>query len=77
VLGIDFEVKNTEKGIVLVVNRCQLAGHYSPDTCLVLSATDEGVVQGLNPHLSMRFHKRMAAGSPCCLAPITLEGGMK
>ncbi len=76
VLGIDFKVKSTEKGMVLVVNHCQLASYYSPDTCLVLSATDEGVVQGLNPHLSMKFHKRMATGSSCCLAPITVEGGM-
>jgi hypothetical protein len=76
VLGIDFEVKPTKKGMVLVVNRCQLATYYSPDTCLILSATDEGVVQGLNPHLSMNFHKRMAAGSPCCMAPINVEEGI-
>lgn len=76
VLGIDFKVKTTEKGTTLVVNRCQLASYYSPDTCLVLSATDEGVVQGLNPHLSMSFNKRIAAGSSCCLAPISTKGGM-
>lgn len=75
VLGIDFTVKKTNDTIFLVVNRCQLADYYSPDTCLVLSATDEGVVQGLNPQLSMKFDQRMAAGASCCLAPITLKEG--
>lgn len=73
VLGIDFEVKTINGGICLVVDRCQLAEYYSPDTCLVLSATDEGVVQGLNPLISMKFGQRMAAGSECCLANIRLE----
>jgi hypothetical protein len=76
VLGIDFEVKSTEEGkekIILEVNRCQLARYYSPDTCLVLSATDEGVVQGLNPNIAMKFTRRMAAGSDCCLASIQVK----
>jgi hypothetical protein len=76
VLGIDFEVEKIEDSIFLVVNRCQLADYYSSDTCLVLSATDEGVVQGLNPHLSMKFDQRMAAGFSCCLAPITVKEGI-
>lgn len=76
VLGIDFAVQKTNDTIFLVVNRCQLADYYSSDTCRVLSATDEGVVQGLNPHISMKFNQRMAAGASCCLAPITLEEGI-
>jgi len=76
VLGIDFAVQKTNDTIFLVVNRCQLADYYSSDTCRVLSATDEGVVQGLNPHISMRFNQRMAAVPPCCLAPITSEEGI-
>lgn len=76
VLGIDFAVQKTNDTIFLVVNRCQLADYYSSDTCWVLSATDEGVVQGLNPHISMKFNQRMAAGASCCLAPITSEEGI-
>ena len=76
VLGIDFEVEKINDRMFLVVNRCQLADYYSSDTCLVLSATDEGVVQGLNPHLSMKFDQRMAAGFSCCLAPIMIKEGI-
>jgi hypothetical protein len=73
VLGIDFEVEKVDGEIFLVVNRCQLAEYYSPDTCLVLSATDEGVVQGLNPLISMNFNQRIVSGFECCLANIRLE----
>ena len=76
-LGIDFQVEENKRGeITMVVNHCSLARDYNPPTCQILSAADEGVVQGLNPNLSMSFNKRIAAGSSCCLAPITGVGGM-
>jgi len=73
VLGIEFSVKIKNNGMVMLVNRCVLSDYYYPDTCKVLSAADEGVVQGLNPNLKMVFQKRITEGAPCCVAPIYQE----
>jgi L-2-amino-thiazoline-4-carboxylic acid hydrolase len=70
VLGIKFSLKRKNNGMVMVVNNCVLAEYYNPDTCRVLSAADEGVVQGLNPNLKMEFQERITEGAPCCVAPI-------
>ena len=32
-----------------------LSKYYTPETCQVLSAADEGVVQGLNPNFALNF----------------------
>ena len=69
ILGIEFTVS----GEVLEVRRCALSEHYSPDTCLVLSAVDEGVVSGLSPRARMRFEKRLVDEYPMCVARISLE----
>lgn len=75
VLGIEFNIKKSEEGgRVMVVNHCTLAKYYTSETCIVLSAADEGVVQGLNPKIIMKFTERITHGSPCCLASIRLEG---
>jgi len=74
VLGIEFVVKEFGNGeIVMVVNHCDLAEYYRPDTCKILSAADEGVVQGLNPKIKIKFQERITEGASCCLAPIHLE----
>lgn len=74
VLGIDFEVQWEGKNrALLVVNRCALAAHYSEVACLVLSAADEGVIQGLNPRVSMAFQERITAGAPKCMARLKLD----
>ncbi len=69
VLGIEFTVR-WEQGrpAFLCVHRCALAEHYTGVTCRVLSATDEGVVQGLNPDVEMHFEEYLTAGATCCLA---------
>jgi hypothetical protein len=69
VLGIAFTVQWQEgRPALLCVHRCALAAHYAAVTCAVLSATDEGVVRGLNPGVRMRFQACMPAGAPRCLA---------
>lgn len=74
VLGIDFTIKKTQKdGLVMVVHHCFLSEYYTPDTCLVLSAADEGVVQGLNPNIKINFTERITEGCLQCLAPITVH----
>jgi hypothetical protein len=74
VLGIEFTIKKSENEVlVMVVNHCFLAEYYTPDTCLVLSAADEGVVQGLNPMIKINFTDRITEGCLRCLAPITIE----
>lgn len=70
VLGIEFEVKKSGEKLNMVVERCSLSGYYNPETCLILSAADEGVVQGLNKNIRMQFTERMTEGSLKCLAYI-------
>jgi len=73
VLGIKFSIKSVEDGknkITMVVSHCALAEYYTPNTCHVLSAADEGVVQGLNPNIQIKFTERITEGCSECLAPI-------
>jgi len=75
VLGIEFAVEWTgNEAATLVVNRCALAKEYSNLTCSVLSATDEGVMQGLNPDAKMKFRETITAGCPQCKADILFAG---
>ncbi len=71
ILGIEFRVEwlgNARAN--LIVERCALANEYSELTCSVLSATDEGVIRGLNPGASMRFEEKMTGGCARCIAAI-------
>ncbi len=72
VLGIEFDVLKDEKGTKMMVYQCALSQYYSADACAVLSAADEGVVQGLNPRIEMRFVDRMTSGNRNCVARIDL-----
>jgi hypothetical protein len=75
VLGIDFDVVWIGEGnATLVVNRCVLAEEYSELTCQVLSATDEGVMQGLNPNTQMKFREYITGGCPKCKADLLFIG---
>lgn len=74
VLGIDFNVEwHGKTSATLIVDRCALAKQYSELTCLVLSATDEGVIRGLNSNASMMFEKRLTTGCDKCIAQIELN----
>jgi hypothetical protein len=71
VLGIHFKVDwSTSTQATLTVNRCALAKNYSELTCQVLSATDEGVVHGLNPNINMKFQSHLTGGCKVCTAKI-------
>ena len=82
VLGIKFSIKEIEEEdekekITMVVSHCTLAKYYTLDTCRVLSAADEGVVQGLNPTVNIKFTERITEGCFECLAPIKMESTVK
>lgn len=68
VLGIEFKVEKLGKNMVLKVEKCSLAAHYSPETCRLTSAADEGVVHGLNENIDMLFKKRITEGAEECKA---------
>jgi hypothetical protein len=74
VLGIEFQVEANGDRATMLVNRCDLSRHYSADACVVLSATDEGVVAGLSGAMSMRFEERITSGAERCRAVITIGG---
>ena len=71
VLGIDFHIEWLDKSNAkVVIDRCALAEHYSKLTCEVLSATDEGVIKGLQPNAQMQFREYMTSGCKKCKADI-------
>ena len=72
VLGINFKVEwQGQTSATLIVDRCALAKNYSELTCAVLSATDEGVVKGLNPNMNMKFENWITSGCSNCIAKIS------
>jgi len=74
ILGIEFEVEmKSSASAILIINRCALSKNYSELTCQILSATDEGVIRGLNQNIKMRFTERMTSGLAKCKATIELE----
>ncbi|MEL7671043.1 L-2-amino-thiazoline-4-carboxylic acid hydrolase [Methanobacterium sp.] len=70
ILGIEFKIENKEGNMFMIVNRCSLSKYYSPESCMILSAADEGVVCGLNKNMGMRFKERITEGAPECIACI-------
>jgi predicted ArsR family transcriptional regulator len=71
VLGIDFDVEWLGKtNASLLVHKCALAKEYNEVTCLILSATDEGVINGLQPTANMTFKNKITDGSSTCVAEI-------
>ncbi|HEX3014213.1 MAG TPA: L-2-amino-thiazoline-4-carboxylic acid hydrolase [Methanobacterium sp.] len=70
ILGIKFKIKNKEGNILMVVNKCALSKYYSPESCMILSAADEGVVRGLNENMNMQFKERITEGASECVACI-------
>lgn len=76
VLGIHFEAQRREDGSVLLrIDRCALSEGYDEATCMLMSATDEGMVRGLNPRVGMEFLERITTGRPACLADLTVFPG--
>lgn len=70
ILGIEFKIENEDGNRVMIVNRCSLSKYYSPESCIILSAADEGVVRGLNENMGMQFKERITEGARECIACI-------
>ena len=71
ILGIEFHLEWLDKSnATVIIDRCALAEQYSKLTCEVLSATDEGVIKGLQPNLTMKFKEYMTSGCKNCRADI-------
>lgn len=70
ILGIEFKIENKDGNIFMVVNRCALSKYYSPESCIILSAADEGAVRGLNENMNMQFKERITEGASECVACI-------
>jgi hypothetical protein len=71
IFGIEFHLEwLDESNATLIIDRCALADHYSPLTCEVLSATDEGIIQGLQPNSKMKFEEYMTSGCKKCKADV-------
>ncbi len=71
VLGIEFHLEWLDNSnAVAIIDRCALSEHYSKLTCEVLSATDEGVINGLQPNVTMKFKEYMTSGCANCRADI-------
>lgn len=74
ILGIEFHLEwHGQSSATLVIDRCSLAEQYSKITCEILSATDEGVINGLQPKLTMKFKDYMTNGCKNCRANINLD----
>ena len=74
VLGIEFHIQwHGQSSATIIVDRCSLAEKYSELTCQVLSATDEGVVTGLQPKVTMKFKEYITSGCKNCFAEIGLS----
>ena len=70
VLGIEFIILAGPNGERMEVTRCALSPHYSPETCAILSAVDEGAASGISPGARMLFREHITDGTPRCLATI-------
>ncbi len=76
ILGIEFHLEwQNQASATLIIERCALAEQYSRLTCEVLSATDEGVINGLQPKVTMKFKEYMTSGCKNCRANICLNEG--
>jgi len=54
----------------LYVKHCSIARYYREHTCAVLCAADEGVINGINTSLTMKFKNHLTQGHPCCRAEL-------
>jgi len=71
VLGIEFHLETTDNSnSTAIISKCALAERYSELTCEVLSATDEGVINGLQQKVIMKFEEYMTSGCKNCRAKI-------
>ena len=73
VLGIKFKIEKYNKNILMHVKSCALASLYTPETCRIMSAADEGVLKGLNEKMDLKFMKRITEGAEECTACVNIK----
>lgn len=74
VLGISFHIEwLSDEEAVAVIEHCALSEQYSKLTCEVLSATDEGVISGLQPNVKMKFTQYITGGCRNCRASLKFK----
>jgi hypothetical protein len=74
ILGIDFHIEwLNQTNAVAVIEHCALSEKYSKLTCEILSATDEGVIAGLQPNVEMKFQEYITGGCPNCRASLNFK----
>lgn len=73
VLGIKFTVEKRNKNIFMRVKSCALASSYTPQTCKLMSAADEGVLKGLNEKMDLKFITRITEGAEECTACVNIK----
>ena len=66
-LGIEF--RGTPEGGI-DITKCMFAGHYSPETCRIISSLDEGVMAGLSGGGTLVFSQRITEGFESCKAKL-------
>ena len=75
VLGIEFHLEWINgSSAEAIITKCALSEQYSTLACEVLSATDEGVINGLQPNVTMKFKEYMTSGCRNCRADINFNG---
>jgi hypothetical protein len=60
----------------IAVQRCYFSAFYSPETCRMISALDDGVFAGLSGGGRLRFTERLTEGCDCCVAVIERRGSV-
>jgi hypothetical protein len=74
ILGIDFHIEWIDQTkAVAVIEHCVLSEKYSKLTCEILSATDEGVIAGLQSNVEMKFQEYITGGCPNCRANLNFK----
>ncbi|HTY57883.1 MAG TPA: hypothetical protein VMF59_03660 [Bacteroidota bacterium] len=58
----------------IAVKRCFFSAYYTPETCRLISALDDGVFAGLSGGGRLRFNERITEGADCCTAEIYRGG---
>ncbi len=71
-LGIDLRVCHGDQ---VVVRGCLFSKYYPAPVCRLISAFDDGLMEGLSGGCRLRFTQRMTEGAGCCRAVIEQPGG--
>jgi hypothetical protein len=69
---IDIDLSATPEGDV-TIRRCFFSDYYTPDTCRLISALDEGILAGLAGGGQFEFSQRITEGHGTCRALFTRE----